>query len=143
MQEYLELMEQKSNILEHVLEMTKRQVFTGEQGVAEDEVEAFIDLYGQREKIFERAMRLDSNIKAMKISSSPSGEDEIKLATYINKHEEMAKEILALDEANVKMYETLKNHLASDLKGVTQTKNLNEGYMEHFETSGYYFDRKN
>lgn len=143
MQKYFELMEQKTNILENVLEMTKRQTFTGKQGVVEEEVEAFINLYEQREKVFERAKRLDSNIKAMDISSSLNREDEEGLAVIVKKHEEMAKEILVLDQANIKMYENLKKALANDLRGVTQTRNLNEGYKDTFETSGHYFDKKN
>ncbi|MCL2855537.1 MAG: hypothetical protein FWE21_07955 [Defluviitaleaceae bacterium] len=143
MANYLDLIEQKTAAFERILDATKKHTFTGAKEAAEEEGANFARLYEEREHLFARVKKLEEALKACHPPSSPSGEEEIALATHLNKQQELAKEILAMDEANIKLYETFKTHITGDLKGITQTKQLNEAYMEDFEVSGYYFDKKN
>ncbi|MCL2235482.1 MAG: hypothetical protein FWB98_03450 [Defluviitaleaceae bacterium] len=142
MNNYLALVEEKSTILEKILNLTKEYKFTGEQGAAEQEAEAFSELYTRRENIFDRAKRLDEALKAADPLSS-SEEEKKTIEGLISKQNQMVKEILAFDEANMKMYEVFKAHLVGNLKGVVQTKHINEKYMDDYELSGHFFDKKN
>ena len=137
--DYLTLVKEKSTVLERILQITKEYQFTGQKDLVEKEAEEFSELYTRREDIFERAKKLDDALKTTVSLNTQTAE----LARLIEEQNGMVKEILTIDEANMKMYDTFKAHLVSDLKGVVQSKHINERYVDDFEASGHYFDKRN
>jgi len=146
---YVELMEQKSAVIARVLEVTRAVSFTGAEDAVEKEADAFSSLYEQREIILRRIPKIEAEMEKESIAISAnklvSDVHQIRLNAIIVKQKEMASELIALDEANFKVYEKLKSHLAGDLKTVRQSRDVNERYNEDFydDTRGYYFDKKN
>ena len=145
---YLELMEQKTAVLERILDITRKVVLTGEKDVAEKEGEEFSNLYERREPILKRIAKIDADLKIEAMGLPPLDEPEYKdrLTAIIDKQKDVATQLLALDEANVKIYEKLKAHMQGNMKNVRQTIDVNEKYLdlEPYESAqGYYFDKKN
>ena len=147
---YLELMEQKNAVIERVLEITGSVVFTGAKDASEKEAEAFAELYERREIVLRSIPKIDAALAAeSEAMGLPPGGELVseqyreRLHTIIVKQKEMAAKVLAMDEANTKIYEKLKVHLAGDLKNVRQTMDLNERYDDFDSNQSYYFDKKN
>jgi len=146
---YIELMEQKSVVIARVLEATRAVSFTGDKEAAEKEADAFSSLYEKREIILRSIPKIEAELEkesnAMSANKLVSEVHQIRLKNIIAKQKEMAAELIALDEANFKVYEKLKAQLAGDLKTVRQSKDVNDRYNEDFydDTRGYYFDKKN
>jgi hypothetical protein len=146
---YIELMEQKSAVIARVLEITRAVSLTGKEESVEKEADAFSTLYEQREIILRRIPKIEAEMEketdAMSANKLVSEVHQIRIKNIVASQKEMATELIALDEANFKVYEKLKSHLAGDLKTVRQSKDVNERYNEDFydDTRGYYFDKKN
>ncbi|MCL2168664.1 MAG: hypothetical protein FWB74_01400 [Defluviitaleaceae bacterium] len=148
---YLELMEQKNAVVERVLELTRKQVFTGAADAAESEAEAFSELYERREIVLRSIPKIEASLKhESEVMGLPPGGHLVsekyraQLEEIISRQKGMATELIELDEANFKVYEKLKSQIMGDLKNVRQSKNLNERYLDDtYDTQGYYFDKKN
>lgn len=146
-------MEQKSAVIARVLELTRAQIFTGTPEAAETESDAFSELYERREIVLQSIPKIEAQLKDEANEQSikpgePLGNALLndRLMQIVANQKEMAKTLIALDEANFKAYEKIKIHLTGDLKNVRQSKDANERYSDDYyynEEQGYYFDKKN
>jgi hypothetical protein len=140
--EHIKLLNDKTQSLEHILKISQDVLLTGTANAAEKEAEAFVSLYHRRENILKHIMDIDNALKNL----PPLTEGAIEAAKAINRHREIAGQLLELDEANMKSYELIKSHLAENIKGVRQTRDVNEKYLDEYDGFGetsYLFDKKN
>ena len=143
-QEYLELMQQKTAILERVLELTRGEVFTGEVEVAEKEAEAFANLYERRDNILKRMVKIIARLEEIDLPKDAPKCFTERVDGILDEQRAMASELLAMDKANIALYEKLKAHLQGNMKNVRQTIELNERYMDESESpESVLFDRTN
>ena len=144
MHEHLELLNKKTAFLERILELTKNTKLTGNLDDMEREIADFSHLYERRSIIMNGIHDADEKIAALDIQEKPGAEYLITLAAINSKQKKIAAELIELDKANMLVYKKLSEHIKGDLKNVRQTMDVNEAYMDDFESlQGYYFDKKN
>jgi len=142
--EHLELLNKKTAFLERILELTKNTKLTGNLDDMEREIADFSHLYERRSIIMNGIHDADEKIAALDIQEKPGAEYLITLAAINSKQKKIAAELIELDKANMLVYKKLSEHIKGDLKNVRQTMDVNEAYMDDFESlQGYYFDKKN
>jgi len=141
---YLELMGQKTIILEKILTLTKGTVFSGEKQDAEKDAEAFAELYERREKIIKRIEKIEAEMAALNLPPAFGPEMNEAVDSIIDQQKAIAAQLLKLDEANTEMYHKIKAHVQLDMKNVRQGLDVNEAYADTYVTGeGSYFDKKN
>ncbi|MCL2576344.1 MAG: hypothetical protein FWE33_07895 [Defluviitaleaceae bacterium] len=137
-------MEEKTTIIQKVLDVTRPIVLTGDIEKVEHEAQAFANLYQRRENILASIEKIDAKMAALGEPKQPDAEYIIQLAVINDKQRKMASELIELDKNNMEMYEKIKEHIKGDLKNVRLTMDVNEAYMGDFDTvGGHYFDQKN
>jgi len=140
----MELMEQKTDILQKILDITRPILLTGDPDNIDYEAQAFVNLYQRRENILVGVEKIDAQIAALNLPEQLGAEYVIQLAVINDKQKKIATELIELDKANMAIYEKLKEQVKGDLKNVRQTKDVNEAYMDAFDSpQGYLFDKKN
>jgi len=146
-QKCLDLMGQKLDFLNRIVELTRGVTFTGEEANVEAEIEAFVSLYEKRTAIINRIEKIDDAIGLL----DPLDEDDMqdadfqaRVVQYREAGRAIATEMLEMDRANARIYEKLSEHIKDDMKAVRQTREINTKYLDDFESAGGSFlDKRN
>ncbi|MBO5100273.1 MAG: hypothetical protein J6B63_03085 [Treponema sp.] len=138
---FLQLLNQKKNCLEKILEMTKERKFS----VVEEDVERFYNFFQKREKLFEKCSNIQNKISFYNI------DDEDKNSffyTEVQKTKEETREVIAqiidIDQKNRLIMNKLLQLVKNNLKNLKVSKQVRQGYGEFFPAETYgTFDSKN
>ena len=146
-EKYLELMGQKYDILVYMLDITKKEVFTGDADKAENEANAFVALYQKRTNVMSRLEKIEDAMSLLDPLDEEDAEDEDfqrQVNDFKSKMKALAKEMLDLDKSNVGAYEKLSAHLKGSMKQVSQTRDLNSRYIDDYHLdNGRILDQRN
>ena len=146
-QKCLELMAQKLDFLNRIVDLTRAETFTGNEATAETEVDAFISLYEKRTAILSRIEKIDDALGQLDALDDTDMQDtnfQNQVVRYREAARDIAVEMLAMDRENAKSYEKLNAHMKNSMKSVRQTKELNSKYLDDVGTTGgSYLDKRN
>jgi len=146
-QKCLDLMGQKIDFLNRMVELTRAATFTGEEPNAEREVDAFVALYEKRTAILARIEKIDDALGLL----DPLDESDMADIDFQNSvvklreaGRDIAVEMLAMDKANTAAYEKLSAYLKDTMKTTRQTRDLSTKYLDEYDSpGGSYLDKKN
>jgi len=146
-QKCLELMAQKLDFLNRIVDLTRAETFTGNEATAEAEVDAFISLYEKRTAILSRIEKIDDALGQLDPLDDADMQDtdfQNQVVRYREAARDIAVEMLAMDRENAKSYEKLNTHMKNSMKNVRQTKELSNKYLDDVGTTGGgYLDKRN
>jgi hypothetical protein len=142
--EYLELLNNKLNLLAEMLKATEQETFTGEgsEEQIEDEAERFSALYEHRADIIESIKKIDEALVSIQIDKNDKAFSK-SFNEITEKIKEVAKTMVELDRKNLKASKRLTDFLRGNVKKIRQGRGISAAYSDYGSSSGNYYDSKN
>jgi len=147
--QHLELLKQKLDALERMLNVSKKSNFTCKKEVSDQEADAFVDLMQKRDNILAKIEKIDYNIanvvamlQCMTFEQSTYELEKEQLDSLIKV---VAGKIIDIDKINNNAAAQIFEYLKENVKQVRQTKVLTSKYNpdDDYRGLGYYLDKKN
>jgi hypothetical protein len=142
-QEYLNLLNQKLELLLNMQSITQKAEFSGEgdEELLEMETERFVRLYERRAKLMTKIEQTDAALASYK--NMESDKELARLRGSIeDKMKEAAKAVLEFDKRNMEFSSKFMLFVKGNLKKIRDGRGVNNAYTDiKGATSGYYFDK--
>jgi len=143
---YIELLQEKLDALESIRESTRQQVFTGDKSLIEQEAEAFVALYEKRGEALARVEKIDDALELLDPLDAEDLDDtdfQARVVELRHKMVELAREMVALDKANIEIYEKMSAYVRNNMKQARQSLDLLQGYDDYVDANeGHFMDKK-
>jgi len=143
---YIELLQEKLDALESIRESTRQQVFTGDKSLIEQEAEAFVALYEKRGEALARVEKIDDVLELLDPLEAEDLDDtdfQARVVELRHKMVELAREMVALDKANIEIYEKMSAYVRNNMKQARQSLDLLQGYDDYVDANeGHFMDKK-
>ncbi len=132
--EYINLLKQKQQILNNILEYTKSKTFKK----SEDEVERIEYYLKRRQEMFDNLLKLENQIKNLNINNTSNKE----VNSIVKENNEIIKNILKLDEEKKEIIDSILNIVKKEIKSIKNISRTNNGYLGTYQNTldGSLFD---